>query len=125
MLPGAAAPAQRHHTFTLHTPSFASLAPLRKNIKTRLQAWTVDNACNDLLQLSVCEVITNLIKHPDVKADVVHITLGMGTAHITIDIADNGTPFALFDAECNTARSCAPASDSLAEGGYGLSFILQ
>ncbi len=125
MLPGASAPAQRRHTLTLHTPSFTSLAPLRKNIKARLLAWHIDDTCSDMLQLSVCEVITNLIKHPAVKADVVHITLGLGATQITVDIADNGTPFATFDAKCNAARTCAAASDSLAEGGYGLSFILQ
>ena len=125
MLPGAQAPAQRSHTFTLHTPSFNSLAPLRRNIKARLQAWKIDSTYIDMLQLSVCEVITNLIKHPEVKADIVHITLNIGDTDMTVDIADNGTPFATFDAKCNTARQCVAACDSLAEGGYGLSFIIQ
>lgn len=124
MLPGAPAPAQRRHTFTLHTPSFTSLAPLRKNIKARLQAWKIDDTYIDMLQLTVCEVITNLIKHPEIKADTVHITFDLGDQHITIDVADNGLPFASFDAKCNTARQRQGAADSLTEGGYGLSCIL-
>ncbi len=124
MLPGAQDPAQRHHTLTLHTPRFASLAALRNNIKTRLSSWKIDDAYIGRLQLSICEVITNLIKHPDIKPDVVHITLSLGDSDITADIADNGLPFATFDAKCNIARACADAADSLAEGGYGLSCIL-
>lgn len=124
MLPGAPAPAQRRHTFTLHTPGFASLGPLRKNIKARLQAWKIDDTYIDMLQLSVCEVITNLIKHPEIKADTVHITFDIDVEYITVDIADNGLPFASFDAKCNAARLRAGASDSLTEGGYGLSCIL-
>lgn len=124
MLPGARAPAQRRHTFALHTPRFASLAPLRANIKTRLHTWGVDNAYVDMVQLSICEAITNLIKHPDTKADLVHIALFTTNGYMTVDIADNGSPFASFDAECNAARRCSTAADSLAEGGYGLHFIL-
>lgn len=125
LLPGATAPAQRRHTFTLHTPSFGSLAALRKNIRSRLQAWSIDTNYIDMLQLSVCEVITNLIKHPTIKPDTVHVTLVIADTLLAADIADNGTPFATFDAKCHTARQCAAACDSLSEGGYGLAFIVR
>lgn len=125
MLPGASAPAQRKHTFTLHTPTFASLPALRKNIKVRLQAWGIEQTYSGMLQLAVCEVITNLVKHPPLIPDIVHVTFSISEYSVVIDIADNGTPFATFEAQCNTARQCAAAAESLSEGGYGLPFIIK
>lgn len=125
LLPGAAEPAQQQHSFTLHSPTFDGLASLRSNIKKRLNLWQINGLHVDKLQLSVCEIVTNLIKHPDIKADTIYISLRIVDKKLHADIADNGSPFASFDAKCTIARHTQACINDLREGGYGLSLILQ
>lgn len=124
-LPGTRQASQHRHTFTMHTPAFATLSALRRNIRERLVPWRLTPACMSDLQFTVSEVITNLVKHPPRKATTVRVTLSAEGNQIAIDISDDSTPFATFIAECNTSRRRLTQRDELHVGGYGIGCLIE
>lgn len=110
---------------SLRQLTYAGIPPLRQEMLGFLQNHGVDRARADTFLLSASEILTNLLKHPPEKASTVIITLTLSETVLTLDVADNSTPFATFDAKCKDAISTPRASDSLEERGYGLSCILK
>lgn len=125
-LPGAKRPAQMRHTLTLHTPVFASLPPLRDNLRRRLETWQITPADTSMILFTVTEVLTNLIKHPPRKASVVHVTLEKSPHSVSVDISDDATPFATFAAKCQyAAKPRTQPVEDIKTGGYGLSCLVE
>ncbi len=52
------------------------------------------------------------------------IAIETGTGGVRLDIADDSTPFATFDAICKTALARMRAAESMAENGYGIGCVL-
>lgn len=52
------------------------------------------------------------------------ISIETGTGGVRLDIADDSTPFATFDAICKTAIARMRAAESMAENGYGIGCVL-
>lgn len=125
LLPGAARPGQKKYTLTLHTPRFSALAPLRQHLRARLASWGVGDEYSGNLQLTASEIITNLVKHPAAKPTLVHVHLYIENTRVTLDVADDSTPFASFVAKCNAAPARLLPQEEPAEGGYGLGCILR
>lgn len=114
-------------TFHCHLASvtYAGIPPLRNDIEKFLAHRSVAPSYAGMVLLSVTEILTNLVKHPSKKADFIEISITLGDGTIVIDVADNASPFADFDAKCNTAFSRADAAMGLAESGYGIGCMLQ
>lgn len=110
---------------SLRQLTYAGIPPLRREMLGFLQNHGVDRTRADTFLLSASEILTNLLKHPPEKAGTIIVTLTLLDDALTLDVADNSTPFATFDAKCKDALSVPPAGDSLQERGYGLSCILK
>lgn len=123
-----ARPRQRKPAITfrrnLCQPTYADIPPLRQEMLGFLQNHGVGRAHADAFLLSASEILTNLVKHPSKKAGVVIVTLTLLNGALFLDVADNGAPFATFDAKCKEALAKPGAGDCLEERGYGLSCIL-
>lgn len=111
---------QRH----LPEATYACMAGLRDEIQRFIRVAAVPNAYADAYCLSLSEVISNLVKHPAQKATGLSLTLDILPTGLRLDIADDSTPFASFDAICKTAQQNLCCTETLAESGYGLACIL-
>ena len=105
--------------------AYDDIPPLRARLLDFLAREGVSKTYSGMLALSVTEVLTNLAKHPPSKAKHIEIRLRLQGKTTLVDIADDSTAFADFDAKCKTALSRLDAATSLAESGYGLGFILK
>lgn len=105
--------------------AYDDIPPLRAKLLDFLRHEGVETAYAGMVALSVTEVLTNLSRHPPEKPKHIEIRLRLQGKTTLIDIADDSTAFADFDAKCKTALSRLDAASSLAEGGYGLGFILK
>lgn len=105
--------------------TYDDIPPLRQKITQFLDGHGIARAYADMLCLTLSEVLSNLVQHPARKADAVEIRLRLSRAHLFLDVADNSTPFADFDAKCKIALSKLNAAGSLQESGYGLGCILR
>jgi serine/threonine-protein kinase RsbW len=76
------------------------------------------------LLLALTEILSNLVKHPLRKADYIEIRLSVSGAHLDLEVLDNSTSFADFNAKCESALSRLQAAETGAESGYGLGIIL-
>lgn len=114
----------------LRSPTYASIPAVREDIRKFLLHRGIDDERAGMLLFDISEILTNLIKHPLHKAEFVEISLSLQTHDIEVDVADNSTPFATFDAKCKEALA-APASMEgepllcLRESGFGLACILR
>lgn len=106
------------------SPTYACMPALRAEIRRFLDLAGIAPAYADALCLSASEVINNLIQHPLRKADTVDIRLEVTGSGLRLDIADDSTPFASFDAICDTAAQRLNAASELREDGYGLGCIM-
>jgi serine/threonine-protein kinase RsbW len=117
--------AQQSLQRTIFHPAYKDIPALRRQISDFLHAHGRTPAHIDMFTLALSEIITNIIKHPQTKASYITVTLTAG-AETVLHVADDSTPFATFDAECNAARTRISRKDLSAEGGYdGLGCILQ
>jgi len=105
--------------------TYDDIPALRQKITDFLALHGHSGAYADMFCLTLSEVLSNLVQHPTRKADAVDIRLRLNHAHIFLDVADNSTPFADFDAKCKIALSKLNAAGSLQENGYGLGCILR
>ncbi|MFN7114361.1 MAG: SpoIIE family protein phosphatase [Alphaproteobacteria bacterium] len=105
-------------------PSYACMSSLRREMRHFLDLAEIPSAYADAFCLSLCEVISNIVKHPPQKATALHITFDLQPYLLRLDIADDSTPFASFDAICKTAQSRLRCAETLLESGYGLGCIL-
>jgi CheY-like chemotaxis protein len=117
------APAPRWQRTAL-APSYACMSGLRREIRQFLDLAALPSAYVDAFCLSLCEVISNLVKHPQRKASALRITFDILPQSLRLDIADDSTPFASLDAICKTAQSRLRCAETLLESGYGLGCIL-
>lgn len=97
---------------------------IRQEMVGFLKAHGLSPAYTDKLALSLSEVLTNLIKHPLRKPAHVEITLEISSDGIVLDVADDASHFASFDAKCKDALSRLRCTETMAESGYGLGCIL-
>lgn len=108
----------------MHIMTYAGIPPLRQQMLGFLNNHGITAAYTDKLLLSLSEIITNLLKHPETKPSRIVATLTLSEG-VTLDVADDSTPFATFDAKCKAARMPMHAAESLAECGYGVGCILK
>ena len=104
--------------------TYACMAGLRDEIKGFMRVAAVPPTYADTYCLSLCEVISNLVKHPAQKSRMLCLTLDILPDGLRLDIADDSTPFASFDAICKTAQKNLRCTETWAENGYGLGCIL-
>lgn len=124
-LPGAAHPAQTTYTLTLPAPVFNAISSLRQKLKARLTAWLVPDTSAENMLLSVSEILTNLVKHPERKASFVQVHLRQESGRLVLDVADDSTPFTDFMAKCRHAAGGRGTTGDVPEHGHGLRCILQ
>lgn len=105
-------------------PTYDHIPVLRQEMTDFLRLRGLSPAYIGKLALSLSEVLTNLVKHPDVPPTQVYIRLEISADGIMLDIADDASPFATFDAKCKDALSNLRCTQTLAESGYGLGCIL-
>lgn len=124
---GVAKPSATAESFRcrLACATYAGIPPLRADIEKFLAHRGVTPSYTGMALLSVTEILTNLAKHPVRKADFIEVSITLGDGAVVIDVADNASPFADFDAKCNAALARADAAAGLAESGYGIGCILQ
>ncbi|MDP2206676.1 MAG: SpoIIE family protein phosphatase [Alphaproteobacteria bacterium] len=109
---------------SISAPSYACMPVLRREMRHFLDLAETPPAYADAFCLSLCEVISNIVKHPPKKTTALHITFDLLPQSLRLDIADDSTPFASFDAICKTAQSRLRCAETLLESGYGLGCIL-
>lgn len=105
--------------------TYRHIPPIRHDLELFLKHRGISSSYTGMVLLTLSEVLTNLVKHPPQKPDIVEISVELKDGHLVIDIADNGTPFAAFDAKCNTAFTKVDSKEGFAESGFGLGCILQ
>lgn len=103
----------------------ADIPALREALAGFLRQRGVENAAAGQAQLVLTEILSNLIKHPPMAARRLDLRARVTRDHVLLDIADDSTPFANFDAKCEEAESGPHAIVSGREGGYGLFCILK
>lgn len=97
---------------------------IRQEMTDFLHIHGLSPAYTGKLALSLSEILTNLIKHPSQKPGHVEISLEISSDGVVLDIADDASPFATFDAKCKDALSKLRCTETMAESGYGLGCIL-
>lgn len=114
----------------MKSPSYASIPAVREDVRKFLLHRGVSDERAGMLLFDISEILTNLIKHPQHKADMVQINLTLQAHNIEVDVADNSTPFATFDAKCKEALAALASMEGepllcLRESGFGLACILR
>ena len=105
--------------------AYADVPSARSQLLDFLEKHNAAKEYAGRLTLTVTEIHTNLAKHPPQKATRIDIRLRLTPRNAYIDVSDNSTPFAEFDAKCKSALARLNAGASLEEGGYGLGVILK
>ncbi len=108
----------------ISNPTYSCMPALRAEMKRFLDLAGLPVTYTDKLCLSLSEVISNLVRHPPQKATRLDVTVETGAGGVRLDIADDSTPFATFDAICKTALARMRAAKSMAENGYGIGCVL-
>ena len=93
-------------------PTYDHIPAIRQEMTDFLRARGLSPAYTGKLALSLSEVLTNLVKHPEIKPTQVDVRLEISSDGITLDIADDASPFATFDAKCKDALSRLRCSES-------------
>lgn len=109
----------------LHTIVYQDIPPLRLKLVDFLQSHGIAGAYADVLCLTMTELLTNLVKHPEKKASDIRLSARIRQGAIELEIADDGSPFATFDAKCKEALSRGTPVQTMEETGYGLGCILR
>lgn len=104
--------------------TYDHIPAIRQEMADFLQTHGYTPAYTGKLALSLTEILTNLVKHPAQKPLQVDMTLEISPDGIVLDVADDASPFATFDAKCKEALSRLRCTETLAESGYGLGCIL-
>jgi DNA-binding response OmpR family regulator/anti-sigma regulatory factor (Ser/Thr protein kinase) len=116
-----AIPGFRHVRSSL---SYADMNDLRYELSEFFQLRGVPHEHIGNLQLCLTEILSNIVKHPPKKADYIEIRADMTDAKTELEVIDNSTPFANFDAKCEKALSVMSVAARGEESGYGLGCIL-
>lgn len=114
-------------TFQTDLPglTYADIADVREQVLVFLENHGLGKTYKGKLALTLTEILTNLVKHPKLKAKIVRISLHAEPGNVTLDVSDDSSPFSDFDAKCRAALQKAPAAICECESGYGLSCILK
>lgn len=105
--------------------SYAGIPSLRAQLSGFLEERHITADVSGRLLLSLSEILTNILRHSAQKPSVIRVTLELSLEETRLDVADDASPFATFDAKCNEAQKPMQAAENLCEGGYGLGCILQ
>ena len=105
-------------------PTYDHIPAIRQEMTDFLDNRSLSPSYTGKLALTLSEILANLVKHPDIKPTCVDIRLEISSDGITLDIADDASPFATFDAKCKDALSHLRCTETLSESGYGLGCIL-
>ncbi len=105
--------------------TYDGIRPLRLQLSAFLNAHGIAPACAAMLALTASEILTNLAKHPPEKSRQTEVKLRLHPKFAALDISDDSTAFAEFDARCHEARRKPAAAECLEESGYGLACILR
>ena len=97
---------------------------IRKEVSDFLQLKHISKEHIGNLLFCLTEILTNLVKHPVRKADHIEIKINISKTQANLEVLDNSTPFANFNAKCEIALSMLHAAITKAECGYGLGCIL-
>lgn len=104
--------------------TYDHIPAMRQEMTDFLRLHGLSPAYAGRLALSLSEVLTNLVKHPSRKPTRIDIRLEIASDGTVLDIADDGSSFATFDAKCKDALAHLRCTETLAESGYGLGCIL-
>lgn len=105
--------------------TYARITSARRELIQFLEDIHVSKRYVGMFALSMSEILTNLVKHPDVKPQNVYLSLELKEGALYMDIADDGSVFADFDAKCKIAIHTQVKEECMQEGGYGLGCILR
>ena len=83
-----------------------------------------DKKTGDALILTATEVISNIFQHSQKPASFITVTLSVNAGEFILDVADDSTPFADFNAKCKESLDRVD-SKALCESGNGLGLILR
>jgi len=78
----------------------------------------------DNISLALTEIISNLIEHPFKKMSYLEIDFSLYEDSIKMDIKDNSSSFAKFNAKCKRAINLVNTNVNKTGGGYGLGIVL-
>lgn len=104
--------------------AYPDMHVIRMELSEFLEARDVAGAHAGHLLLVVTEILSNLIRHPVQKADHIEIRVSLSGTGLDLEVLDNSTPFADFNAKCESALSRLRQDVFEDEGGYGLGCIL-
>ena len=103
-------------------PGHDCLGPLRRDILDYAEKNGIRAPVADALILTATEIISNIIQHPPQPATFITLTLSEQADMLTLDICDDSTPFANFNAKCKESLGRL-AGQALGESGNGLGLI--
>lgn len=98
---------------------------IRTEVAELLQSHAIAATHIGNLLLALTEILSNLVKHPERKADYIEIRVSQSDAQINLEVLDNSTHFANFNAKCESSLSDTSGVLLGNECGYGLSCILK
>jgi len=122
--PKTSLPESSHWSRRIQEPTYDHIPDVRSEMTDFLHSHALPQAYVDRLALSLSEILTNLIKHPLRKPHNVNAHITLTSEGMILDVADDGSPFASFDAKCKDALSNLHSAETLNESGYGLGCIL-
>ncbi len=115
-------PSSMDMSLHINQPDTSCLSRVRKDILDFADRNTLPATMANALVLTATEIISNIIQHPARPASFIAITISENAGVVTLDIADDSTPFADFNAKCKESLGRV-ADCSLHESGNGLGLI--
>lgn len=107
-----------------HSLSYGDMAGIRAEAARFLRRKNLSDETVGNTLLILTEILNNLVKHPPRPAARIDIRVDISDGSLVICVRDDSTPFAHFDAKCESARRRLHTVDTGAEEGYGLGCIL-
>ncbi len=105
--------------------TYARITSARRELLQFLEDIHISRKYASMFALSMTEILTNLVKHPSIKPRNVYLSMELQNDALCLDIADDASVFADFDAKCKTAIQAQVSGECPREGGYGLVCILR
>ncbi len=103
--------------------SFSDTQKIRSKVIEFLDQYSIPKEIIDNINLSITEILSNLVKHPTKSLSFLKISIRNIQNKIELDITDNSTPFEDFDIEITKALKALKITVDETKGGYGLGLI--
>ncbi len=102
---------------------FQDAQEIRCKVVDFLAGRKISRVIIDNINLSITEILSNLVKHPKEYLSILKITIKNSDDRIELDVMDNSTPFDNFDIEIANTTSLLNNIELGAENGFGLGLI--